>query len=762
MPKSQRLLDSQFLRCVAASTSATMVEADECIVAVNQAFLDLCRYRSPEALLGQPVSILCADEDRDRVLEIKRRRLQGDPAPAIFEFQGKCGDGTLMGLEAFVSVSQVEGQMLLVTVVRDTSERKKVEQTLRNSEGRLRAALESLGEGVLITDTQDLVQFVSNRMLALTGFALEEMAGRGAFELLLPPAERETVTRRNQARLLEARERNQMRLLRSDGSSFWAAVTAVPFRDSEGLIVGTLRVITDITERKQDEERMKFQAVVLSQVREAIVAVDNEGLVSYWNQGAEELYAFKFHEALGRPLKELIGYDCLEAVTNDKVSAVLVDSRVWQEESIHRRSDGEAVSVELSLGRLKDVNGECCGYLAVIRDITERRSAAEILRQKEEQLRQAQKMEAIGKLAGSVAHDFNNLLTAILGYSELLLRRLDRNDPLRSDVEEIKRSGARASDLTRQLLAFSRKQVLQPQILDLNAVVLGMDKMLRRLIGAHIELVTVLEPGLAPIKADRGQIEQVILNLAVNARDAIAAGGKLTIETANVDAGPSTLHRTEDGPERCVMLVVSDTGCGMDAETQARIFEPFYTTKRQGEGTGLGLSTVYGIVEQSGGHIRVESGLLRGTTFRIFLPQEAPLKETSASIRGELDLPGGTETILLVEDDTIVSNLVHQILKRTGYHVLAAHHGAEALRVAIQHQGPIHLLLTDVVMPLMGGRDLAKRLRELRKGTKVLFMSGYTDDAGIHLGALEPGTGFIQKPFTPDSLSRKVRDVLDS
>jgi PAS domain S-box-containing protein len=761
MPKRPNLSDAQVLRFVADSTDATMVEADERIVAVNQPFLSLYRYLNPEVLLGQPVSVLYADDDSDRVLEIKRRQLQGGSAPAIFEFQGKCGDGTLIGLEAFVSVSQVDGQVLLVTVVRDTSERKKVEHTLRNSEGRLRAALESLGEGLLITDIQDVVQFVSNRMLALTGFTLQEMVGRAAFEVLLPPGERETVIRRNHAQLLDTPERYQMRLFRRDGSSFWAAVTAVPFRDSDGAIVGTLRSITDITERKQDEERMKFQAVVLSQVREPIVAVDNDGLVSYWNQGAEDLYGFKFHQALGRPLKELIGYDCLEAVANERVSAVLIDSGVWHEEGAHRKKDGEAVSVELSIGPLKDVNGECCGYLTVIRDITERQSAAEVLRQKEEQLRQSQKMEAIGKLAGSVAHDFNNLLTAILGYTELLLRRLDRNDPLRSDVEEIKRSGIRASDLTRQLLAFSRKQVLQPQILDLNAVVLGMDKMLRRLIGAHIELVTVLQPGLAPIKADRGQIEQVILNLALNARDAMAAGGKLTIETANVDAEPSTLRGTS-APERCVMLVVSDTGCGMDAETQARIFEPFYTTKRQGEGTGLGLSTVYGIIEQSGGHIRVESELLRGTTFRIFLPREAVWKETSTSIRGELDLPGGTETILLVEDDTIVKNLVHQILTRTGYRVLAAHHGAEALRVAIQHQGPIHLLLTDVVMPLMGGRDLAKRLRELRKGTKVLFMSGYTDDAGIHLGALEPGTAFIQKPFTPDSLSRKVRDILDS
>ena len=285
-----------------------------------------------------------------------------------------------------------------------------------------------------------------------------------------------------------------------------------------------------------------------------------------------------------------------------------------------------------------------------------------------------------------------------------------------------------------------------------------MDKMLRRLIGADVELVTVFEPGLAMMKADRSQIEQVILNLAVNARDAMTRGGKLTLKTANVESDAATLPA---GVSSSVMLAVSDTGCGMDAETQAQIFEPFFTTKQQGKGTGLGLSTVYGIIEQSGGRISVESELLQGTTFRIHLPQ-AETQQPGPAERSQLELAVGTETVLLVEDETVVRSLVHQVLKRSGYTVLEAQHGAEALRIVLQHPDPIHLLLTDLVMPLMGGRDLAKRLLGMRKEMKVLYMSGYTDDSAIRQGALEPGTDFIQKPFTPDSLSRKVRDVLDS
>jgi two-component system, cell cycle sensor histidine kinase and response regulator CckA len=739
-----------------SSADPIIVDSGETIVEVNQAFLDLHGYDRAVELEGRPLSLVIAEGDRERILSIRNRWLRGETVPSILEFRGLRQDGMLVDLEAFVTLLQAGGQPRFVTLMRDVGLKKLTERALCDSEARLRTVVESLGEGLLITDLDHVVQIVNARMLALTGFTGEELKGRRAFELLLPPEEWAAVLNRHERRSKGITERFETRLLRKDGSSFWAEINASPLCDPGGAVIGTLSMTKDISARKQDEERLKFQADVLSHVTEAIIAVDNENLVNYWNHGAEELYGFNFYEALNRPLRELIHNDWL-APSSPSENALEVAS-VWRGESVHRHKSGYPLVVEASVRKLNNASGESCGCLAVIRDISERRRAEAALRQKEEELRQAQKMEAVGKLAGGVAHDFNNLLTAIGGYSEMMLMSLAPKDPLRGDVEEIKRASRRAADLTRQLLAFSRKQVLQPQILDLNTVVLGMDKMLRRLIGADVELVTVLEPGLASVRADRSQIEQVILNLAVNARDAMTRGGKLTLKTANIEPGTAGVPAGVSNP---VMLAVSDTGCGMDAETQAHIFEPFFTTKQQGKGTGLGLSTVYGVIEQSGGRISVESELLHGTTFRIYLPQ-SEIQQPVAADHGQMELPVGTETVLVVEDESAVRGLVYQVLKRSGYNVLEAQHGAEALRIVLQHPGPIHLLLTDLVMPLMGGRDLAKRLLSMRKDIKVLYMSGYADDSAIRQGELEPGTDFIQKPFSPDSLSRKVRGVLDS
>ena len=385
-------------------------------------------------------------------------------------------------------------------------------------------------------------------------------------------------------------------------------------------------------------------------------------------------------------------------------------------------------------------------------------------RKHEEQLRQSQKMEAVGRLAGGVAHDFNNLLTAILGYSQLMQARLDQSSPLHREGEEIQKAGQRAASLTRQLLAFSRKQVLQPKVLDLNTVVTDIDKMLARLIGEDIEMIAFPDPKLGRVKADPGQIEQVIMNLAINARDAMPQGGKLIIQTSNVSLEDSYTSKRSLNlkPGPYVMLAVTDTGYGIDQKILPHIFEPFFTTKEQGKGTGLGLSTVYGIVNQSGGDIWVETDTGRGTTFKIYLPRvDNPAEEQQASEQRE-SLFSVSETVLLVEDEDVVRNLVREILKMNGYNVLQAANGREALPICEQHVGPIHLMLTDVVMPQMGGRELAERVASLRPEMKVLFMSGYTDDAIVHYGVLDSGVAFIQKPFTPDSLARKVRDMLDS
>lgn len=381
----------------------------------------------------------------------------------------------------------------------------------------------------------------------------------------------------------------------------------------------------------------------------------------------------------------------------------------------------------------------------------------------EAQFQQAQKMEAVGRLAGGVAHDFNNLLTSIMGYADLMLMDLAEDDPFRKDLEQIKGGAQRSALLTRQLMAFSRKQILQPVVLDLNELIRGFVKMLERLIGEDVGLKAVLVSGLRQVKADQGQMEQVIMNLVINARDAMPGGGKLTIETANadLDADYTKEHGVSLKPGPYVTLGVSDTGMGMETETQSLIFEPFFTTKEKGKGTGLGLSTVYGIVKQSGGYIRVYSEPGQGTTFKIYLPavegEAARLQKEQTS-----DDLTGSETILIVEDDDALRNLGRKILELQGYKILDAENGIEALKVSEEYEGQIHLMLTDVVMPKMGGRELEERLHPVRPEMKVVYMSGYPDETIVHHGVVKPGIEFLQKPLGSESLKRKIREVLDA
>ncbi|HEX9297224.1 MAG TPA: ATP-binding protein, partial [Polyangiaceae bacterium] len=396
------------------------------------------------------------------------------------------------------------------------------------------------------------------------------------------------------------------------------------------------------------------------------------------------------------------------------------------------------------------------------REIAERQKATEALGRSEEQLRQAQKMEAIGRLAGGIAHDFNNMLSVILGYSALIGSELAQNDPVRGDLREIEKAASRAADLTKQLLAFSRQQVMAPKIVNLNEVIAGMDKMLRRVIGEDVELRIVPTPHVGRVKVDPGQIEQVILNLVVNARDAMPNGGMLTIETGNAEIDEKyAAEHIGAKPGAHVMLAVTDTGIGMDAPTQARIFEPFFTTKEQGKGTGLGLSTVFGIVQQSQGTIWLYSEPGRGTSFKVYLPRTREIADVLSTHSSAPPAARGSETILLVEDEEQVRVLARNILKKNGYQVIEAQNAGEALLLCERFSGKIHLLVTDVVMPKVSGRELVERLSPQRPEMKVLFMSGYTDDTVVHHGVLDAGIHYLQKPLTPDALGRKVREVLD-
>ena len=508
----------------------------------------------------------------------------------------------------------------------------------------------------------------------------------------------------------------------------------------------------------QSEERYRDY---FENAKDAIYVHDLTGRYVQVNKAGEELIGYSREEILQMRISDVVPRASLDHI-HQRLMEKLADHSLTIYECEAIRKDGSRVPIEVS-SRLIYENGVPVAVQGSARDITERKRAEEALRASQLQLQQSQKLEAIGQLAGGVAHDFNNMLTAIIGYTDLSLRRVGLENPIRRNLEETKKAAERAASLVRQLLAFSRKQILEPKVLDLNDVVKDMQKMLTRLIGENIKLATRLETDLGSVKADPCQVEQIIVNLVVNARDAMPRGGRVTIETANITLDDRTASKhVAVTPGEYVMLAVSDTGSGMDQETQARIFEPFFTTKEVGKGTGLGLSTVYGIVKQSGGNIWVYSEPGMGTVFKVYLPR---IDDTTAGLiakqEQETNAPRGTETILLVEDEEVVRGLTRKILMQAGYIVLDAKSGDEAIRLCQTHAGPIDLLLTDIVMPEFSGKEVADRLLQLRPSTRVLFMSGYTGEAIVQHGVLDANVKFIQKPFTWVTLTKKVREVLN-
>jgi two-component system, cell cycle sensor histidine kinase and response regulator CckA len=641
---------------------------------------------------------------------------------------------------------------------------------LERAEAQYRTIFENAIEGIFRT-TPDGRLLVANPSLArIFGFGSAEdmVASVASVESLYVCAERREELRRT------VEERGvakgfQLRARRTDGKEIWVEEHVRAIRDGRGRLIGYEGSVQDITERREavdslrrSEERYRLMIEGSEQV--FFYAHDPEGRLEYISPSVRDMLGYRADDLIGTCYERLLVDDPVNEAARAQTDAALArDTGVQSYAALVRHREGREVWIELTESPIVR-EGDVVGIQGFARDVTERRNAEKALQESEDRLRHAQKMEAVGRLAGGIAHDFNNLLNVIGGTAELVLMDVEEESDLREDIEEIKRASQRASGLTRQLLTFSRQQVLRPKVIDLNEVVIDVEKMLARLIGEDIEMAVHTSDGPCPIYADPGQIEQVLMNLAVNARDAMERGGTLVIDTTELSdveaAGLGAPDPLEPG--RYVHLLVQDTGSGISPEIQSEVFDPFFTTKPVGQGTGLGLSTVYGIVRQSRGQVWIESEEGRGTTFHIIVPcanNEARPEEGEGRDKANLHHGGGT--VLLVEDEPALRAVTRRILERAGCTVIEAPHGEAALEYAREHRGGIDLLLTDVVMPGMSGRELASCLTREMPGIRVLYTSGYMDDAIMRHGIEEDKVDFLPKPFAPALLTERVRDLLD-
>jgi two-component system, cell cycle sensor histidine kinase and response regulator CckA len=772
-----RVSEERYRAVVDGSIQGMYIHQDRIIRFANEAMVRTFRYENAAELVGQDYLIFLAPEEHERIEGYRAARLRGEPAPTRYETRGRCKDGAPIWIEILVSIVSWEGRPAVLGTFLDITERKRAEATEREA-----LALRS------VTQLANAAAHEINNPLSIIVGHLEILSrdvdlhtgARPRLEKALGAADRVRAIVAGMAHITRLRSANdppglpvRLDLAESTGVPRDDDAGAVSNREARlAAVVDRLREHVAELERRQAETHQGEGAwrenyALLEKAQEV-------AHVGYWvsatNASGRLLWSAETYRIFGIPeggfdgrvetFFELVHPDDREAVRRASEAALgsgghyRIDHRIV-------RPDGTVRWVHEEADITRDAGAP--RILGVVQDITERKHAEEERRQLEDQLRQAQKMEAIGALAGGIAHDFNNLLTVIIGRARLLETRVPPEERLRRDLDLIEKAAGRAAGLTKQLLAFSRKQVLEPSVLDLNAVVANMEPMLRRLITEDIDLTVVPGAGLLAVRAEAGQLGQVLMNLVVNARDAMPHGGRVTLETASVHLDEAFAARhpgARTGPH--VRLSVTDTGVGMSEQTKSHIFEPFFTTKEEGRGTGLGLSTVYGIVKQHGAYVAVESALGRGACFTIYLPRVEMAVEPAPPAGEQVEAPRGSETILVVEDEQGVRELAQEVLEAQGYRVLEARHPGEALLLGERYAGRIHLVVTDLMMPQMDGFELSERLRVYRPEIKVLYISAYSDALIARSGRLPAGTPVLEKPFLPDVLSRTVREVLDA
>ena len=772
----------RFSAAILGALTAHIAVLDErgVVIAVNTAwerFESSGRSGASGATIGLGVNYLAAcdaaaaagsSQAGQLALEI-REILSGERRRSAIEISVRAA-GKKRWFSVRMTAFEGGGPARLVVAREDVTERRQAEEALRQSMNRIQLVLDSAVDGIITIDETGVISSVNPAGEEMFGYASSELIGQNV-SMLMPSPDREG----HDGYLRHYRETGRKKIIgigrdvigqRRDGSTFPLdlAVSEV-FIGGERTFMGTLR---DVTERKVIEEALRnerdFAESLVETAQVIVLVLDKEARIVRFNRHFEEISGYRLEEVRGQDWFESFLPPRDRPRIRQVFERALADSPTVGNVNPIVTQAGEERQIEWHSKTLCDADGEITGVLATGHDITERLEL-------EEQFRQAQKLEAVGRLAGGVAHDFNTLLGSILGYGEMLLDRLDTDDGLRRPVEQIRRGAERGAALTRQLLAFSRRQVLKPEVLDLRSVMAEMDDMLCRLIGADFDLEHRHDPELAPVKVDAGQIQQVIMNLVVNACDAMAGGGKIRVVTENVRVDEAHADRAAVlTPGHYVRVSVSDSGCGMDEQTRKQIFEPFFTTKEKGKGTGLGLSTVYGIVRQSGGGVAVDSQPGKGSTFKVYL-----LRSEGQVVEARAEAPAvkpeqGSETVLLVEDDEMFLDLLSEVLEGNGYDVMAAGDPAQALALMGEHQGKVDLLITDMVMPGMSGKKLAARLSSERPDMKVLLMSGYSDEALEERGAISEAQssgdgqikGFIQKPFSTKDLVRHVRRALDT